>query len=287
MSTIKSSAENLTLNADGANNDVIIQSNGSTKVTVDGATGNVGVGTAAPAQKVALNSGYVQVGNGIGGAGGVKYPYSSAAADCRNWRTRSDVVGYGDWGIEQSTTQSGETYATKLLVAQAGDVTVNTGNLVIGTAGKGIDFSATSGSGTSEVLDDYEEGTWTPTLSAAGGSGFVYSMQAGTYTKVGNSVHVQGRIITTSIGSASGSMNVDSFPFTPISGDGGWSAATVGHAQGLSITAGVALISYVRNDSAKMTLHKWSSTIGTTALSAAEWSADGGIMFSANYTTAA
>ena len=33
MSTIKSSAENLTLNADGANNDVIIQSNGSTKVT--------------------------------------------------------------------------------------------------------------------------------------------------------------------------------------------------------------------------------------------------------------
>ena len=48
MSTIKSSAENLTLNADGANNDVIIQSNGSTKVTVDGATGNVGVGAATP-----------------------------------------------------------------------------------------------------------------------------------------------------------------------------------------------------------------------------------------------
>ena len=44
MSTIKSSAENLTLNADGANNDVIIQSNGSTKVTVDGATGAVGIG---------------------------------------------------------------------------------------------------------------------------------------------------------------------------------------------------------------------------------------------------
>ena len=48
MSTIKSSAENLTLNADGANNDVIIQSNGSTKVTVDGATGGVGIGTTSP-----------------------------------------------------------------------------------------------------------------------------------------------------------------------------------------------------------------------------------------------
>ena len=39
----------MTLNADGANNDVIIQSNGSTKVTVDGATGNVGIGTSSPA----------------------------------------------------------------------------------------------------------------------------------------------------------------------------------------------------------------------------------------------
>ena len=49
MSTIKSSAENLTLNADGANNDVIIQSNGSTKVTVDGQNSRVGIGTTSPA----------------------------------------------------------------------------------------------------------------------------------------------------------------------------------------------------------------------------------------------
>ena len=55
MSTIKSSAENLTLNADGANNDVIIQSNGSTKVTVDGATGNVGIGTSSPATKLDIS----------------------------------------------------------------------------------------------------------------------------------------------------------------------------------------------------------------------------------------
>ena len=87
-------------------------------------SGNVGIGTASPAQKLSLNSGYVQVGNGIGGAGGVKYPYSSSSADCRNWRTRSDITGYGDWGIEQSTTQSGETYATKFLITQTGIVTM-------------------------------------------------------------------------------------------------------------------------------------------------------------------
>ena len=85
--------------------------------------GNVGIGVSSPAQKLTLDSGYVQVGNGIGGGGGVKYPYSSSNADTRNWRTRSDIAAYGDWGIEQSTTQSGETYATKLLINPAGYVT--------------------------------------------------------------------------------------------------------------------------------------------------------------------
>ena len=43
MSTLKSSAEDLTLNADGSGNDVLIQSNASTKVTVDGSAGDVKV----------------------------------------------------------------------------------------------------------------------------------------------------------------------------------------------------------------------------------------------------
>jgi hypothetical protein len=47
-----------------------------------------------------------------------------------------------------------------------GDQTLSTGNLIIGTSGKGIDFSATPGTGTSELFDDYEEGTWTPAFAA-------------------------------------------------------------------------------------------------------------------------
>ena len=43
-------------------------------------------------------------------------------------------------------------------------VTLKDGNVVLAN-GKGIDFSATSGTGTSELFDDYEEGTWTPTLN--------------------------------------------------------------------------------------------------------------------------
>jgi hypothetical protein len=101
--------------------------------------GKVGIGTTAPANVLTLNTGFVQVGNGIGGAGGVHFPTSTANADCRTWRTRTDMVAYGDWGIEQSTTQTGTTYENKLIISPVGKVTVGTtaqskGNLNIFTA---------------------------------------------------------------------------------------------------------------------------------------------------------
>jgi len=69
-----------------------------------------------------------------------------------------------------------------------------TGNVVLAN-GKGIDFSATSGTGTSELFDDYEEGTWTPTYEASGGGGsfttLTYSDQHGKYTKIGNVVYIE------------------------------------------------------------------------------------------------
>lgn len=74
----------------------------------------------------------------------------------------------------------------------ATELTLSTGNLVIGTAGKGIDFSADpSAPGmTSELLDDYEEGTFTPTVSSSGTPPTVtsYSNRLGFYTKIGNRV---------------------------------------------------------------------------------------------------
>ena len=74
------------------------------------------------------------------------------------------------------------------------------GNLVIGTAGKGIDFSATSDGGAStpsELLDDYEEGTWTPSYVTNGvASTVAYNIRNGFYTKVGNQVTCWGNIQT-------------------------------------------------------------------------------------------
>lgn len=67
-----------------------------------------------------------------------------------------------------------------------GNVTLSTGNLIV-ASGQGIDFSATPGTGTSEVFNDYEIGTWTPVDSS--GAGLVLTVTAATYTKIGRMVY--------------------------------------------------------------------------------------------------
>jgi len=99
--------------------------------------------------------------------------------------------------------------------SRTGDQTIINGNLVIATSGKGIDFSATSGTGTSELLADYEEGTWTPTITSTSGSLGSYT-SAGVYTKVGRQVTVQGWFRITTAGTASGGASIANFPFTAL-----------------------------------------------------------------------
>jgi len=94
----------------------------------------------------------------------------------------------------------------------SGNVTLSTGNLVVADT-KGIDFSATSGTGTSELLNDYEEGTWTPVPSASAGTITTYT-SAGSYVKVGKLVTCIALIDITNFGTASGDLIVNGLPFT-------------------------------------------------------------------------
>ena len=89
----------------------------------------------------------------------------------------------------------------------SGNVTITNGNLIIGTSGKGIDFSATSNSSqtgasmSNELLDDYEEGTWTPVILKYANIGGSWGWHPATmtssgtvdhakYTRIGNVVHL-------------------------------------------------------------------------------------------------
>jgi hypothetical protein len=65
------------------------------------------------------------------------------------------------------------------------------------------------------TLDDYEEGSFTPTVTIGGSStGITYSTQTGSYTKIGNRVFFELRVVLTSGGGLSGSVRVAGLPFT-------------------------------------------------------------------------
>lgn len=97
------------------------------------------------------------------------------------------------------------------LQPSGGNINVGNGNFVM-SSGYGIDFSATSGTGTSELFDDYEEGTWTANLAMSSGS-VGYGSQLGKYVKVGNQVTVNAWIYLNAVSSPAGALSV-ALPFT-------------------------------------------------------------------------
>lgn len=130
------------------------------------------------------------------------------------------VVGPAAASTRVMTTPDANFTAARTDAGQSfsGNQEILDGNLVIGTSGKGIDFSATSsGSGTmtSELFTDYEEGTWTPTISSLTGTITTVGAVAGTYTKVGRQVTVWANWTITTNGTGATAVAVSGLPFTP------------------------------------------------------------------------
>jgi hypothetical protein len=106
--------------------------------------------------------------------------------------------------------------------------TIGVGGATPSTSGSGITFPATqSASSNANTLDDYEEGTFTPTLA----SGFStaptsYTSQAGRYMKVGRSVFVEIEITPVGAVSNASQVQVGGLPFT-IAGGPPFSGATL------------------------------------------------------------
>jgi len=110
---------------------------------------------------------------------------------------------------------NGSIYREYFRIGSSGDVTLTNGNAVIGTAGKGIDFSAnTHAAGmTSELLNWYEEGTWTPTVQFGTGNTGMTVTASGRYTRVGRTVTIQVNIAFTAKGASTGNFRFD-LPFS-------------------------------------------------------------------------
>jgi hypothetical protein len=114
--------------------------------------------------------------------------------------------------VQSSTTkQVSVANLTAGRAISATSVTASTGNFVVGTSGQGIDFSATPGTGTSELLADYEEGTWTPSV-APGGGAITYT-SSGRYTKIGRVVIAEIRVDISLNSGGAGGLFISNFPF--------------------------------------------------------------------------
>ena len=188
---------------------------GEATLTYDGAnlqqkqTGNT-------ATQIILDSNRSAADNEIGGIVG-KWD-TETVADMRFF-TDDDTSNKDNGYISFRTSTASGSLDETLRLKPNRDVQITDGNLIIGTAGHGIDFSATgdsSGTMSNELLDDYEEGTWDPVLySTGGGDDFGYSSRAGYYQKVGGVVHYYCNIQWTKGGGVSaGYVYCKGFPFT-------------------------------------------------------------------------
>lgn len=106
--------------------------------------------------------------------------------------------------------------AEQVNINSSGNLLMANGNLVPSTAAKGVNFTAnTPAAGmTSQLLNWYEQGTFTPVAQGSSTAGTAtYSIQAGQYTRIGNRVLFNLRIAYTG-GTGTGNMRVGGLPFT-------------------------------------------------------------------------
>jgi hypothetical protein len=84
------------------------------------------------------------------------------------------------------------------------------------------------GTGAANHLDDYEEGTWTPTLAASGYT-FAYQFQVGSYTKIGQMVSIKLYLRLTGVPTGSGStaLAISSLPFTIAGGSANYGSGSI------------------------------------------------------------
>ena len=273
-------------------------------LSLNGSGGNVGIGTHEPDTLLQLstatgpvlrferNDTSITSGDLYGSIEFEGQDGSSSSAGVRA-EIRVEGAGTGTQGETSILFKTSHTATTrnteKMKIGNLGDVTVTSGNLVIGTQDKGIDFSAqtaTSASGAStvnELLNHYEDGSFTPIITDNSDRSGTQAYQVGRYIRVGRVVHVQGRVSISSLASMSGTVKIKGFPFTSINVANCFSVLNVGVAGGLAITAGESISGTFDVNGSAVFMRIFDDAAGTTTLTTAELSADGDFIFAGSY----
>ena len=135
------------------------------------------------------------------------------------------------------------------------------------------------------ALDDYEEGTWTPRYMQGGVlNTATYSVQEGTYTKIGNLVTVFFDVDASSITSGSGTCEIDGLPFSSGSGMAGYSCVQLRDPSALAGTVSNVIFSgYVQRPAAYLVIRTFLTTTGGEG-AATSWNALARVTGVAQYT---
>ena len=301
--TWSTAAGALTIDGDDG---ITLQTTGSGNVTVSeilditdatdssDATGDTGAlrteGGASIAKKLYVGTDASVLGAFYVGAGGNEFSITESSDDItiKSLISDKDLKISGNDGGSNVDALSFDMSAAGAATFASG-VTLTSGNVVV-ASGNGIDFSATgdptgtgtSGSSTQELLDDYEEGTFSPIIvPSTGATGSYQSTPVGKYTKIGRLVNVSIVLENASDSVTAGAtIGLGGLPFTPASGN--W-AASVGYGDSLAITAGHALGAFVLDATARIRLVVWDSTTGMTQMTYGELSNRGYLIVSASY----
>jgi hypothetical protein len=228
--------------------------NGTERMRID-ASGRVGIGC-TPANNVAAGYSFLDIGSTGTGIlsngttvylsqnayfnGGFKYGINSQASqmtlDAGVFNVLSAGTGTADAAV--TLTQTLSCSKDNSLALQGATI----------KSGTGITFPATqSASSDANTLDDYEEGTWTPTIGRDGSVSPTYAEQVGYYVKIGRVVYVWGYVVWSAIGTTgAGANNINGLPFNAgLSQQNGW--ANFGGSTGLATNPVLAGMIYNTN----------------------------------------
>ena len=252
----------------------IVQGCSTVKVSV----ANLTAGRAVTALSAATTTGYK---NTSAGADTASTPDGLFLTDAANKNAIVQLSASG--GVSTFIFESGGAGWRRVSgLLTNGNSVVDVGNVVIGTAAKGIDFSANGG----DILNQYDEGTFTATLTCTTGTITLNSGQdLMQYTRIGRMVYVSGQIVVSAISSPTGILTLGGLPFTVNGSLGelaGRGAITV-VAEGVGITVNN-VVGYFLTGGTTANIYKYAA--GNTANMAADVTASSSFLINMWYVAA-
>jgi len=295
-------------NDDSQDIDFRVESNGNANMLfVDGGNDRVGIGTSSPTTALTVNGIITHIGGTASSTsdlttGGLHF-HDSSTADGNIMPitfTPSATANRARAGIGFiSQSQDGSAgFAADIAFYTRGaadgstlgtsDERVRIHSEGVMSASAGVALGVGTANTASNVLDDYEEGTFTMGMADASGNALTMN---GTYavmhyTKIGNMVHINGLPVVSSIASAGSDVRITGLPFTSKNHATNYSTLAIGYAGSLSIPDDTVISAYVNQNSTIAPMRIWTNTSGTDQLSASQLSDGAEFVISGTYIAA-